>query len=565
MKRALWLSLFFMGCEQEQDVGLAGPGAELTAVSHSDAVTAPPLWGSSVLPLSDTKLVVADTEGDALHLVTYDNTRVAWTSHELDLPSGSRPTRLAETGDGHVVVLLRGTGEVALVDARYGAVRWRRTVCAQPRGVAWSSAEKAALVTCASGELLTVTHTSTRSLDLGEDLRDVLVVNGKRWVTTFRSAQLLELDDSGAVVTRLSPPSLSAPAGTFAPHVAWRTVTDGKLIIMSHQLHLLDDVNALAPVPTAPYYGDGLCLSSAVTSALTVFDPAARTVLGSTPRPGALPIDVAIAGSQVAVVSAANGTAETYDTSSLTGGYCLTGGWPQTSVPNPVGVGIVNGALAVVDRSGWFGIAAPTEMDGRGLRRVVAIDTARKVFHTQAPSGVACASCHAEGYDDGHTWQFGLKHVRTQSLEGGLLKTAPYHWEGELDSISALLSETLVHRMGGNPVPGTVASALGDWLNTIPARQGAPTDALGAQYFMSDGCSSCHSGTTLTNNATVDVGTGGAYQVPSLRAVSWRGPWLHDGCAKTLKDRFSTDCHGDTHAPVPADHVDALVAFLKSL
>jgi hypothetical protein len=302
-----------------------------------------------------------------------------------------------------------------------------------------------------------------------------------------------------------------------------------------------------------------------VTSALTVFDPATRTVLGSTPRPGALPVDVAIAGDQVAVVSAANGTAETYDTSTLTGGYCLTGGWPQTNVTNPVGVGLVNGALAVVDRSGWFGIAAYTEKDGRGLRPIVPLDTARKVFHTQAPSGVACASCHAEGYDDGHTWQFGLKHVRTQSLEGGLLKTAPYHWEGELASISALLDETLVHRMGGDPVPGTVASALGDWLNSIPARQGAPVDALGAQYFMSDGCSSCHSGTTLTNNATVDVGTGGAYQVPSLRAVSWRGPWLHDGCAKTLKDRFSKDCHGDTHAPVPADHVDALVAFLKSL
>jgi hypothetical protein len=463
-----------------------------------------------------------------------------------------------------VAVLLRGSGELALVDARVGAVQWTRPVCSEPRDVAWSTADKAALVTCASGQLYTVNSAGTRSVDLGEDLRDVLVVNGTRWVTTFRTAELLELDASGAVVKRLAPPQLTTPVGTYLPHVAWRTVSDGKRIIMSHQLHLADDVNVLAPVVTAPYYGDGQCLGTAVTSALTVFDPQAGTVLGTSARAGALPVDIAVSGTTVAVVSAANGTVETFDTTTLGGGSCLYG-WPQTTVSNPVGVGIVNGALAVLDRSGWFGIAASTEMDGRGLRRMVSLDTARKLFHAQSPSGVACASCHAEGYDDGHTWQFGLRHVRTQSLEGGLLQTAPYHWEGELATLPALLDETFVHRMGGDAVSAPVANALAGWLNAIPARRGIAPDALGAEYFKSDGCTGCHSGAALTNNQTVDVGTGGMFQVPSLRAVSWRGPWLHDGCAKTLKDRFSADCHGDTHAPVPADHVDALVAFLKSL
>ena len=34
----------------------------------------------------------------------------------------------------------------------------------------------------------------------------------------------------------------------------------------------------------------------------------------------------------------------------------------------------------------------------------------------------------------------------------------------------------------------------------------------------------CHSGALFTNNATVDVGTGRAFQVPSLRGVAWRAP-----------------------------------------
>ena len=52
------------------------------------------------------------------------------------------------------------------------------------------------------------------------------------------------------------------------------------------------------------------------------------------------------------------------------------------------------------------------------------------------------------------------------------------------------------------------------------------------------GCITCHSGPRLTNAQTVDVGTGAPFQVPSLVGVGTRGPFMHDGCAKTLDDRF---------------------------
>lgn len=65
----------------------------------------------------------------------------------------------------------------------------------------------------------------------------------------------------------------------------------------------------------------------------------------------------------------------------------------------------------------------------------------------------------------------------------------------------------------------------------------------------------------------VDVGTGGAFQVPPLVGVSWRAPFLHDGCAATLADRFgscATSAHGKTQALGTGDVAD-LVAYLESL
>src|SRR5207245_2297900 len=82
------------------------------------------------------------------------------------------------------------------------------------------------------------------------------------------------------------------------------------------------------------------------------------------------------------------------------------------------------------------------------------------------------------------------------------------------------------------------------------------------------GCTQCHSGPKLTNNLTVDVGTGKAFQVPSLVGVGHRGPWLHDGCAKTLQERFDPACGGSNHgqtAKLGAPQIDDLVAYLESL
>jgi cytochrome c peroxidase len=65
-----------------------------------------------------------------------------------------------------------------------------------------------------------------------------------------------------------------------------------------------------------------------------------------------------------------------------------------------------------------------------------------------------------------------------------------------------------------------------------------------------------------------NVGTGRALQVPSLLGVSHRAPFMHNGCAPTLRDRFGAcgggDRHGNTsHLSEP--EINDLGAYLESL
>jgi mono/diheme cytochrome c family protein len=197
------------------------------------------------------------------------------------------------------------------------------------------------------------------------------------------------------------------------------------------------------------------------------------------------------------------------------------------------------------------------------------------LFHAAAPAGLACASCHPEGGDDGHIWNVAGKVRRSQPLQGGVSQTAPFHWQGEHRTLDSLMRDTFVSRMSGAPPDASLVATLSDWLDrALPeprALPTAPADVLaeGRRAFEASGCVACHSGDRLTNDATVDVGTGGAFQVPSLKAVALRTPLMHDGCAKTVRARFTDPaCGGTQHGDVSrlsGPELDALVAYLESL
>jgi cytochrome c len=202
-------------------------------------------------------------------------------------------------------------------------------------------------------------------------------------------------------------------------------------------------------------------------------------------------------------------------------------------------------------------------------------DTGHHLFHHDAGSGIACASCHGEGGEDGHVWHFsGFGPRRTQALHVGLADTAPFHWSGDMAGMGALMEEVLVARMGGVHQSPERGAALEAWLFALrpPPPLRAATDPAAvrgrALFEGAAECSQCHAGAKLTNNTTVDVGTGEALQVPSLLGVGGRGPWLHTGCASSLRDRFDPGCGGSAHgktAELDAGQIDDLVAYLEAL
>jgi mono/diheme cytochrome c family protein len=202
-----------------------------------------------------------------------------------------------------------------------------------------------------------------------------------------------------------------------------------------------------------------------------------------------------------------------------------------------------------------------------------------KAFHQDPGVGLACASCHPEGTDDSHTWVFrdgsaAPVERRTPSFGGQLARTAPYHWDGTLATMEDLVHEVMVGRMGAHPDIVDDAASILEWLDTLPEPRpkGARTDLAKAGQVLFErpdiGCADCHSGPDLTTSESVDVGTGEVLQVPSLRGVSNRGPWMHDGCAGTLEARFNVWCGGFTHgntAYLDDEEIGALVAYLETL
>jgi hypothetical protein len=318
-----------------------------------------------------------------------------------------------------------------------------------------------------------------------------------------------------------------------------------------------------------------------VRSALAVLPP-----LGSTasPRfvevPGVMPVDVAVSpdGKEAAVALAGSNFVERVQ---LSGDNSLSLCAPTPSAqavtaPVPDGVAYTpDGWLVIHSRNpSQIIMTGPTAsrelvLDGAPLQ-----DEGQRFFHTPV-NGIACASCHPEGRDDGHVWSIAGQRRRTPSLAGGLLETAPFHWQGELVDMPAVVGETFVHRMGGLMPDGTTVDALGGWLESVP--RPAPTRTMPPKLYAEAqalfrspevGCTACHMGTTMTSDATLSVNTGDLFQVPSLRGVGSRAPYLHDGRAPTLRDRFAPMGGGDSHGHTSqlTDHeLDLLVGYLETL
>src|SRR6185503_18110392 len=104
-------------------------------------------------------------------------------------------------------------------------------VCALPRGLAYDQTTDRIHVACAGGQLLTFAPTSDtpeRTLNLDQDLRDVVVDGDRLLVSRFRSAQVLVVGRDGTVGERITLAPFQNRVvhqnNMFEPSVAWRMV-----------------------------------------------------------------------------------------------------------------------------------------------------------------------------------------------------------------------------------------------------------------------------------------------------------------------------------------------------
>ena len=206
-------------------------------------------------------------------------------------------------------------------------------------------------------------------------------------------------------------------------------------------------------------------------------------------------------------------------------------------------------------------------------------------------AGLACASCHLEGREDGHVWNFQEGPRQTPSLAGRMvLQTAPYHWNGEFADLGAFMSLTVQRRMGGTGVTPVMEQQVAAFLGWLPGPDNphqrstsAELVARGRAAFDKAQCGTCHAGMPFTNDSFADVGTlvhtgpvvdrsellpHGGLNTPSLLGLARTAPYLHDGSAASLKARIlqgkSTDLHGKTSL-LSDTEVDDLVSYLKTL
>lgn len=588
MRRAIASSLLLLSAcnieRDEPDRVLVGPP------------TPPAIEGGTLMVTRAGDFVVAsDPDRDTVWIMDWETREVRARS----LDTGDRPGRIAEDASGRIHVALRNGGAVvSFPPSDLSDVR-RTEVCAAPQGIDFDEAGDRLLVACADGTLvaLDANHGVLQTAKFADDLRDVVVSGEHVYLSRFRSAEVLMLDRGLALEERFTPEPISlrvegmAPAD-LVPHVAWRMVATEGGVALLHQRATTTPIAEPPPTSSAPYYASPItivppasstpCNTGIVQASVTHVGPAG-VVAGPILDDIGLAVDLAVDSVGAVVVNAAfqptpYETVKRYALSSVTSaddtdcamgsevGTAMSGRRQTVAVAyHPSGPLVVQHrepallALHVGD--------ALTEIRLPGASSVR--DEGHDVFHQATVSTVTCASCHPGGHEDGHVWNLeSLGPRRTQSLLGGILETAPFHWDGD-KNLEDIMLNTFFARMGGSDTGIVLGPQVGGWLDLQPTRPTPHADAAlaerGREVFDEAHCGDCHSGAQMTNNENVALGSN-AFQVPSLVGVSERAPYYHDGCAPTLEEALSTDgCVPEHGVDLVAADREALLAYLSEL
>ena len=204
----------------------------------------------------------------------------------------------------------------------------------------------------------------------------------------------------------------------------------------------------------------------------------------------------------------------------------------------------------------------------------------------------SCATCHPmNGHTDNKTY-IGVDVVAdgdpkgrsTPTLWGAGQRQAEWSWAGNVPSIETNIRGIVVNRMKGAEPSKETLEALAAYVKSLPngpapflTSDGTPKDTAQAAvkrgyalFAGKAGCMTCHVPVSYDKKGPEDVGSGGAFKVPSLRNVSKTAPYFHDGRFKTLDEAvaFMSDFYVKKTAGA-AKLTDAekrdIVEFLKAL
>jgi cytochrome c peroxidase len=233
----------------------------------------------------------------------------------------------------------------------------------------------------------------------------------------------------------------------------------------------------------------------------------------------------------------------------------------------------------------------------------VAFHSPRTLGLTAERAEVSCATCHPGGHSNtalfipglsARSGSFdttnGLFHapaddgvlnpIDTPSLRG-LRHTAPYGRDGRFPTIESFVRHVITEEFGGPKPTPLLIDALVVYLETLDAtaspveseaarrgealfRQPWPgfVNTFGAER---PSCAACHDPERhFTDGETHDIGSGGAFDTPSLLTAGDTAPYFHDGRFTSLAEVvawFDTRFDGGLGAAQRAD----LVAYLKAI
>lgn len=551
----------------------------------------PPISGGTLTLSRDESLAfVVDSARDLLVVVAIDDVSSPQVVHEIAFEAGAEPGRATEDDAGLLHVAMRRAGTVVTVDPNAGDILTEHEVCGSPRGVAADPSDGSLLVACAEGLLARIQVDGImESFDLGRDLRDIVDVGPPMRVSTFRDASVLTVADDGTIVAEDGPPSLAfsqkrfvgpaaapseAPDEIAFPNTARRTYrTDDGGWLMLHQ------VAKTSPLQVGAKYGDGTCIPLQAT-VVTRWFPDADAMVSLPIEAMAVGFDMAASTDEATRAVVGHSVVEPAvafvgdDDIPETIGQCVP--WVRaTATPPGTPISI---AIDGDDRM-WVQTLEPAMLtvyegvDAIGqveLSSGSVLDTGHALFHEPTSSLLACVSCHPEGGEDGLVWDLpalGLR--RTIDLRGGLEGTEPFHWAGDLPTMLDLVEEVRHKRMSGPKLDEDYAAALEHWLFSLPAASLPPTDpdevTQGEALFVDAGCATCHVGPQFTSGQTVPLPWSTPLQVPRLRGVGLRPPYMHDGRAPDLA---SATVEMLTISPstiaVGPDEVDLIVEFMRA-